>query len=325
MGFITGAFNKSVFNGSSYRAAIGDNKTNADGSLSKPGYAVVRISPKYARTGRTEKDLSIIGVFNTAEGDYSFNIKSNWTEMGGVVQSTFPGAGQKLIERYQQVAAGASLLGATAQANVFASKKIYQKSDYMTLKVPMMVVDWEGIGQPLMSTMLLAYYCLPDGNITKEIGNKIEQFIDDQIEKMRSSENIGEKIIGNVAGATKKFSEGAIIEGKQHIREFADKHGGQYALGNLTEDLDTIATLRSSPVPVIVEIGNFFKHQDMVIEDLSYTFSKEMTRQGPLFVKINLELSTRKILSDIEDVGLTIPVDGRYRIIDPTIAGINLI
>ena len=73
---------------------------------------------------------------------------------------------------------------------------------------------------------------------------------------------------------------------------------------NANTDKNDLYTLRSSPVPVKVEIGNFFKNDDMVITNCSFNFSKEMTRNGPLFVKIDLDLSTRMILTSMDSVGL---------------------
>jgi hypothetical protein len=50
----------------------------------------------------------------------------------------------------------------------------------------------------------------------------------------------------------------------------------------------------------------------MVIENLEYTFSKEMTKKGPLYVKFNISLSTRKILGTIEDIGLKVTDNSRF-------------
>jgi len=42
----------------------------------------------------------------------------------------------------------------------------------------------------------------------------------------------------------------------------------------------------------------------MIIKGVDFEFSKEMTEAGPLFVKVNLDLSTRRILTDLSSVGL---------------------
>jgi len=305
---IGGSFNKSLFNKESYAAAIGKDDKN--------GYAVVKITPKYARVGNDSKDPPIKGVYNTAEGDLSFTIDSTWAELGGVAQSVLPGgAGGGIIDAYQRVGGVANLLGATAQANVYASKKIYQKSNYMNLKIPMMVVDWDGMGQPIFSALLLAWYCLPSGNVTQDITKAAKDFIDSQVQKMKDSGATGEMITNFLQG-TANYFEGAVIKGKdaasKGIDELVDKTNTEYSKDNIIGDADDIITLRSSPVPVKVEIGRFFKHDDMVIENLEYTFSKEMTQAGPLYVKFNISLSTRKILGSIQDIGLGTISNTRY-------------
>lgn len=323
---IGGSFNKSLFNKGSYAAAIGQGDKN--------GYAVVKITPKYARTMSNKKDYPIKGVYNTAEGDLSFNIASSWEPFGGVVQSVLPGAGGGLIDAYQRIGGAANLLGAAPQANVFASKKIYQKSGYMEIKIPMMVVDWEGTGQPLLSALFLAYYCLPSGNVGNELIKAGQSFLDSQVEKAEDAETIGEKLTGaaaNVADGTLAMGEGLVRKSVEMLKGFSSSIGSdkvidsaqvEYAKENLVEGIDDIFTLRASPVPVIVEIGNFFKHNDMVIENLDYKFSKEMTKAGPLFVNFTLSLSTRKILSNVEDIGLTIPSNSRYMEVGGNLTGL---
>lgn len=300
MAFLTGgAFNKSVFSKGSYAAAIGDGDTN--------GYAVVKITPKYARTGNKEADPPIKGVYDMASGELSFSIESSWESLGGIAQSVLPQGVGGIVDAYQKLGAVGNLLGATAQANVYASKKIYQKSNYMTISIPMMVVDWEGTGQPIFSAILLAWYCLPSGNVTKDITENVNRIIDDAKKAVAESSKVGEKIVK----VTEEIQEG-VEATKKVISTAIDQTGLPYAKDNATGDLDDLITLRSSPVPVKVEIGQFFKHEDMVIENLQYTFSKEMTKAGPLYVKFNISLSTRKILGSIEDIGLAVRKNQRY-------------
>lgn len=312
---IGGSFNKSVFNKGSYEAAIGDASHN--------GYAVVKITPKYARTMAKKKDPPIKGVYNNADGDLSFSIQSIWADMGGIAQSVLP-AGQEVANAFQKIGAGASLMGVNSQAAVYASKKIYQKSDYMSLKIPMMVVDWEGNGQPVLSSLFLANYCLPSGNVGQEIAKRIDEYLESQSEKSRNPENALDQLGGaaaNLATGSINIAEGVMNKAVQTLKGFGQSIGAdkaldstevQYTKENVLDGLDDVITLRASPVPVEVEIGNFFKHSDMVIENLEYTFSKEMTKMGPLYVKFNISLTTRKVLATVEDVGLYLQSTSRY-------------
>jgi len=48
----------------------------------------------------------------------------------------------------------------------------------------------------------------------------------------------------------------------------------------------------------VVTIGQYFKNEDMIIEDLSVEFSKEMTSTGPLYADIKLKLSSAEMLTE---------------------------
>ena len=64
---------------------------------------------------------------------------------------------------------------------------------------------------------------------------------------------------------------------------------------------------------VSVTIGQFFYNPSMVITGVNFQFSKQMTKAGPLFVNATIDLSTRKILTDLEDVGLILPSGAHKR------------
>jgi len=79
-----------------------------------------------------------------------------------------------------------------------------------------------------------------------------------------------------------------------------------------------IITLKKAPPPVRIQIGQYFYHPDMIIKNANFTFSKEVSDLGPLFVDVILSLETRKIMSGIRDVGF-VEVDklaSRVRVAD---------
>jgi hypothetical protein len=307
MGFLTGMFDKSVFTKDSYKAAIGE---------SSNGYAVVRIKANAPRFSEKENnEPEIIGVFDPTEGRMQFNIEANWTDMGQTASSVFPTFSQGVKSAYELANPLANLAGIADVGAIWASRKIYQKSGYLTLKIPMMVVDWKGIGQPLMSAMLLSYYTLPKdtGIDAKSIEDASGKLIEGGIEMLKEklntikNEKIKETLVNSIDGAVNSI-EGIYTGTKNILKEALDKSSSNEIIGtaarNLTDKLSDAVTLRSSPVPIDVAIGKYFHHSDMIIESLSYEFSSESTKAGPLFAKFNLQLSTRHILGKMEDVGI---------------------
>ena len=82
MGFsVAGAFNKSVFNKSSYAAAVGQTDLFGDN-----GYAVIRITPDTKRVGAEQESPYILGVIK--EG-VEFSVQANCPFFGSANISTF--------------------------------------------------------------------------------------------------------------------------------------------------------------------------------------------------------------------------------------------
>ena len=321
MSFISGALDKSVFNKGSYAAAIG--KTDDKGIFDN-GYAVVKIQPsskQFDRSGR--KGLAIRGVMDYSQGGLSFSVPSTWRDLQGVGGSILPGATGKIKDLMDNKVNPIANIGGFADVGAaFASKLIYQQSGYLEISIPMMVVDWQGTGQPLMTSIMLAYYCLPQpvGNLS-DLMESINTYLDNQIEKMEGSESLKTQIAGLGVGAVKHIGEGIVKMVKdlsEKGSDWVDNKTGTTGVGAMlvdsgkelvSEAVDDFTTLRSSPVPVEVEIGQFFRRSDMVIKNLQYTFSKEMTKMGPLYVKFNLELSSRKIMVSPQETGLFLKGD----------------
>lgn len=317
MGFISGAMDKSLFNKVSYAAAFGTD--------SKNGYAVVRITPR-ARLKNDDKSQSTIkGVIDMDSGGLSFNIDATWTEMGGLAQSVLPEGITKFGPIYDKVNTLANLGGAATMGVAYASKLIYQNSSFLQINIPMMVVDWEATGQPLYVAMLLANYMLPSktGIDGKTIISSIEQSLRDFL-TAKEGDSAEVKVAKNLALTSLNLGEGATIAAKKFADNIADtvqindKSGLiRAARENLEPDADDITTLRASPTPVRVEIGEYFDNPDMVITNIKFDFSKEMTRNGPLFAKFDISLSTRSKLVDLDGVGL-IPMNGNRRYTETT-------
>jgi len=313
MGFLAGTFDKSVFNRESYGSAIGKGDNN--------GYAVVRIIPNSNRLMKKDRDPSIKGVYDASSGGLSFNIEANWADLGGIGGAVLPTFSNKIkgaIEKSNQAASvgGLSNIGAG-----LTSQLIYQKSGYLTIKVPMIIVDWDGIGQPIISSLLLSRYCLPDniyeGEDIKRKAKELREAVEQGVEKLQEKLNematskdssLGERAVGT-AGS---FAAEGVEVGKdytQKLKEYVSDNvpALREAFIKSKENIGSIDDafiLRASPTSVTVEIGQYFSNNDMIIKGVDFEFSKEMTEAGPLFVKVNLDLSTRRILTDLSSVGL---------------------
>jgi hypothetical protein len=304
MGFISGAFNKSVFDKSSYKAAIGD--TSIDGTN---GYAVIKIKPDYPRSNE-EEDPVIIGVIQ--KDGLSFSLDANWQELGGMAGSIFPTMATKFRGAYE-VANNASMIAGNSDFGaVAASRKIYQKSGYLKISPNIRIVDWKGVGQPIMSALILLTYITPSnvplltaeqlGNEIKELYAKIKDKLGDK------ATEVLEKFEGIYSNATKEISEAV-----DNVTVDNKLGGVLNSTKNQLSDVEKDYSLRSSPVPLTVSIGQFFKRSDMIIENVSINFSKEMTLAGPLYVDIDISMSSRKIVSNVTDIGIIFP-DNKSRV-----------
>jgi hypothetical protein len=76
------------------------------------------------------------------------------------------------------------------------------------------------------------------------------------------------------------------------------------------EGYDDNFVIKTSPTPVTICIGNYFKHDDMVIDGVKFNMSKEMTENGPLYIDVDLSISSRRVVDNIDYVGMFIPNTG---------------
>jgi len=316
-------FNKSVFTKESYKSAVnGDNNTN--------GYAVIKITPDARQGFADEADAEIKGV---VKNNFEFDIEASWSDMAGVGSSLLPSGMDGVTGLLEKAQSIGNIAGFASMGSSFASKKIYQKSGYLTIKPEMRIVDWEGTGQPVISSLLLANYCLPReyanaapviksvlGSVAQSFINELKEF--DAAKKANDEEQEGKH--GGVRGKVQTtVSEGydfikkSIKKSSDYTVDIFKNAGLQFNTNDINKDFDDLMALRSSPTPVKVEIGQYFSKNDMIIESISFQFSKEMTKNGPLYVDIVMGMSSRKILTGLNDIGLrpTTFKDGEDRIL----------
>lgn len=338
MGFFANSIRRTVFDKQSYAAAV--NATDGNGPN---GYAVIKITPR-ERTMSKITDLAVVGIIQTG---LSFSVDAIWSEFGSLSELAPDVPIIKDILGFADTATGflntgAARAGIAEIGSVYKSKKFYRKSGDIRISPVLKIVDWNGNGQPLLCSKIIAALLLP-GKIDKEklladinsvagsissvaqkgfnalkkgmdavsnatpeqLTNLAKPVINDVTEGVQAAggavAGAAAKVAANVDDATDKLGSNLKTAGSDIMGGAADI---AVATGKtLWEGADDLVTLRSSPTPVIVEIGSYFLHNDMVITNATFNFSKECTKNGPLYVDITLDLSSRTILSTIDDVG----------------------
>lgn len=329
MSFNSDIINKSVFTVDSYKSAIGSNGIDKYGNKEN-GYAVLKITPEWIRSGGDmvdDLDYQIVGII---QNPLKFSVNAEWGEMGGVTgllpfnltNNNFVQTGQQIFSDINKRVnmAGFSDLGA-----VYASRRVYKKSGYLDINAEMKVVDWNGVGAPIKTAIVLSRLLLPDSRYGEDINNKVKEHIYDPL--MDYAYKKGSQVVGVAKHAYKEgkkigyglgmdgaidFFEDTTTEGIRILDDVGKKtkklfleNGGRSTsrnfLLNTKQNLSDYYTLRSSPSTVQLDVGNYFTRRDMIITGATFEFSKEITRNGPLYVDVNLSFSSRTIMTD--DIG----------------------
>lgn len=288
--------NKSVFGKETYRKAIGTDETN--------GYAVLKIEPRGNKfTKRPDP-----GVKGVIRDNLEMQLTPTWTTMGGqggIVPSIMSLA--KLPNWYggasTLIQGGANAAGFSQIGAVFSSKKVYQQSGYLTITPSMRIVNWydDALNSPMVNAFILLNYCVPGDAINgfKELKDFLKQKTPGAL-----------KIFNAIADGIKEGVEGVVNAADSLIPDGAADEVAALGqgLGNLGREVfdgvDDLQVLRKSPTPVRVTIGQYFQHDDMIVESVRLKFSKEQTENGPLYLDAYLTLSTRRVVYDIEYSGL---------------------
>lgn len=341
MSWIQDTFNKSLFTEDSYKSAIGNETTNGYAVLriipelrrsgkDSIGYQVVGIiqNPLSFSIDATWEKMG--GISGLIPSDEKTLIGS-----GGI------GNGVKTLGSLANT--GVNVAGFAELGSVYASRKIYKQSGYLEIGADLRVVNWQDDGQPLQSVLMLSYLTLPDPNVGQEWIDQLlkitevvgeyanEKIIQPTIEGIKNiNENVGnavDAIDKNLTNVAKQYNRKETYEGikktidnvQTDIANAVDKSVNaatdtanrisktaiyQNVENNIINGLKDYYLLRSSPTTVRLQVGEFFNKSDMILENVSYEFSKEMTRTGPLYVDIKLKLSSRTILGSVDDIGI---------------------
>lgn len=291
------------------------------------GYNLIRITPNLEKwawrnelTNQDRQDAMFRAMNKAMVGlmtnELQYNLISNWETM------EYPA-----ILNMGLVSDLAAFRGGGEFGAVFKSKKVWKKSGDLTVTPEIRIIDVNGDGLPLRTARQMIMW-------STSLGER-SLFGDDGAEDVENLEASARGALTSLAGTIQSGTQ-SLVEGL-NPREGAEDNAGKISFdasslvnlggeiltvasqgaSNLLEDIDDYAKLKFSPPPLRVQIGRIFDHDDMVLTNVDFTFSRECTVSGPIYVDMKLTLVTRTIVSDVNDTGLYRAVDtpGRGNIV----------
>ncbi len=174
---------------------------------------------------------------------------------------------------------GAKKILSTFDVGIFNAgmwtKKFYKGGSYLKISPKIRITDWNGDGSVLRGAISLIDMCLPayDGKLDA----RFKSFVNATVTKLEKN------------GLVKTTIDAVTDEIKSIPEQLEDLESGKTA-----QKLFGIfkTGLSNSPTEVSITISNFFGPKQFIIENVQVEFSKEMTEAGPLYVDINMSLST---------------------------------
>lgn len=289
------------------------------------GYNLIKITPNILKwawgnelTDQDKRDrmyqvmsAPMVGLMTN---EFTYSLSSNWEAM------EYPA-----LLNLGTLSDFAAFRGGGEFGAVFKSKKVWKKSGDLTLSPEIRIIDVNGDGLPLRVARQIIMWSTSLGSqsIFGEGGERATQDL------INSAEGALTSLSNTIKTSTSKLAyklnpkdnNDSAEEGSTPwdmtglINTFGNIAGiGVEGVKRLIEDIDDYSKLKFSPPPLRVQIGRIFDHNDMVLTNVEYNFSRESTSSGPLYVDIRLTLVTRKIVSDLNDTGL-------YRAVDTPGAG----
>ena len=284
----------SLFNQQSWQGAGQTKENEQDGGLAI-GHSVIKIMPNYELYKLDRNDFTaVVGV---TQVKVSIGLESEWASLN------YP-AIPKFFNTLSVLGGGGEI------GSVYMSKKLWRKNGFISMTPTFRVVDWNGTGKPLMAALQVSKLCLP--GIPSSLATMINGAEEKEINAVDGlSENVI-KASKTFKDSIKKITKGTAYEAAGDLIGNGIESTGKAVGGrsstinrNIVEDAHDLITLKDAPPPVMVQISNYFFHPDMIITNANFEFSQEVSDVGPLYVDITLEMSTRKRVSGINDIGFT--------------------
>lgn len=232
------------------------------------------------------------------------------------------------------------IAGASGKANPsnlgISTRKIYNNSGYLEFDLQFRVVDWKGTGEPVKASLVLSSHCLPrliSGSSATEV---LRQFLTFAVDTGGNALDMAIQLFGKDAVEANKVEtifEKDLTKIKNIILGFIGNpsEGVSKLLPQVKPLLAMINNPEffidaSAPKPVIVEVGTYFRHNDIIIESVKTEFSKQCTSSGPLYADFSLTCSSLQTIimakskEDPNYVGLGLQKPRKKRVTRKSIA-----
>ena len=256
----------------------------------------------------------------------SINTDATWDTidlMAGLTTNPFLGT----LYKYGTMIGGLSGIANVANTGI-STRKIYTKSGYLELDIRFRVVDWQGIGSPVESAFLLTSMCLPKNLKNFTAVGTVEAVADIGVTQINKVISFITKTLGSSQEDINAMTE-AVKGGANSLKSLISTLSKTHPIEGLEKLIPTPITnvlndpqflvIAAAPSTITVQIGNYFKHNDMIVEGIKCEFSRQATSAGPLFADFNMRVSSRQaILMGVtgaetdQDIGLM--VGGRNRV-----------
>jgi hypothetical protein len=235
------------------------------------------------------------------------------------------------LYKYGTMITGVSNIANVANTGI-STRKIYTNSGYLELDLKFRVVDWKGQGDPIYSAFALASMCLPKNlkNYTaKQAATAVADITIGAISNGIALIPKGNDLANSGATDLKNLSSwavGAISMPLEGIQKIIPQLA---AVGNVFSDPQFLV-MASAPSTITVQIGNYFKHNDMIVNSVKCDFSKQATSTGPLYADFDMSISSRQAIllgttgvTTDQDLGLMVKGQRRVSYQAPTSSALN--
>lgn len=263
------------------------------------------VTPFGNKKSNNRHSLKIDGILKNS---IDWSVNANWENINpSSILSSIAGSNPLL----EALDTGVDLLfaaGGTSYTNTgLFTRKYYKQSGYLSIKPSFRIFDYDNRGTPIQMGLILSSLCLAtiDPKASMELITP---------ENSPAIQAIGGKVIDTTVGTVTNTAAVIVdtIEGnkttgastKTTIGDFA-KNTGEVMKKSLNAAVVGLEGARVSvsngPDTVIIEIGNWLRLTDMVVDSVNITYSEQMTDMGPLYADIDIALSSLETMAFNED------------------------
>lgn len=242
---------------------------------------------------------SLYTVKGLLTDNLSLSIDAKW-EATGLIDAITSNPILSTIYPYITMFAGAA--GIANPSNVgISTRKIYTSSGYLEFDIKFRVVDWQGTGEPIKAAFILSTMCLPTNTKSMSAGQTIDAAGNLVISELNKVLSLAKKVginpsaaIGgvddlmNLLGGAVKELGGTAVETVESASSTLKNF-----ISNYFQNQEFLV-IAASPSPVTVEIGQYFRHPDMVVQSVKMDFSRQITSAGPLYSDFTVNVSSRQ-------------------------------